>query len=156
MRYDSEHAAVVLSVGELCRYALHSGDLDVRMGGRFSSERARLGAEVHRRMQASAGASFSASCETLSSVPFSLRFSLLSRAALSDSSLTERLTFTAPPLRQARAPYSWISPSLPTVPWRRSSSPLTEDFPPSRTPFAPARWDKPGRSYPPSSPRIRR
>lgn len=60
MRYDCERAAVVLSVSELCRYALMSGDLDVRMGGRFSHERAALGAEIHRKMQASAGAMYDA------------------------------------------------------------------------------------------------
>ena len=60
MRYNSEKAAVELSVSELCYYALQSGNLDLRTGGRFSPERAALGAEVHRKLQASAGAMYDA------------------------------------------------------------------------------------------------
>ncbi len=60
MRYNSEKAAVELSVFELCHYALQSGNLDLRMGGRFSAERAAIGREVHRKLQATAGAMYDA------------------------------------------------------------------------------------------------
>ena len=57
MQYDTNRAAVVLSVRELCTYALMCGDLDLRpgMGSRPSFERASLGAAVHRKLQAEAG-----------------------------------------------------------------------------------------------------
>ena len=60
MRYQIEKAAIEMSVGELCHYALQSGDLDLRMGGRFSADRAALGAKVHRKLQGSAGAMYDA------------------------------------------------------------------------------------------------
>ena len=60
MRYNMEKAAIEISVGELCHYALQSGDLDLRMGGRFFAERATLGAKIHRKLQASAGAMYDA------------------------------------------------------------------------------------------------
>ena len=60
MKYDAERAAIVLSVGELCAYALSGGDLDLRHGGNRSAafSRARVGAEVHRKLQAEAGAEY--------------------------------------------------------------------------------------------------
>ncbi len=59
MKYDQNTAAVILSVGELCAYALQPGDLE--MGGkRTTAARALLGAEAHRRIQADAGAHYHA------------------------------------------------------------------------------------------------
>lgn len=58
MRYDSEKAAVVLSVSELCHWAHLSGDLDLGRGSRRSFERAAIGREVHRKLQARAGAMY--------------------------------------------------------------------------------------------------
>ena len=60
MRYNSEKVAIELWVTELCRLALQSGDLDLLSGGHFSSSRAELGAKVHRKLQASAGAMYDA------------------------------------------------------------------------------------------------
>ncbi len=60
MRYDLEKSAITLSVTELCRLACLSGDLDLRMGGRFSPARAAMGAELHRKLEAGAGAMYSA------------------------------------------------------------------------------------------------
>ena len=53
MKYDVERAVVTLSVTELCAMALMGGDLDLRPGRtkRFSSERAAIGAKIHRKMQ---------------------------------------------------------------------------------------------------------
>lgn len=58
MRYDVERAVFCLSVGELVAYGTMSGDLDLRpgMGKRLSSERAAVGAAVHRKLQSEAGA----------------------------------------------------------------------------------------------------
>jgi len=60
MKYDIDRAAVVMSVRELCAYALMGGDLDLRpgMGKHFSAERASLGAAVHRKLQAEAGVEY--------------------------------------------------------------------------------------------------
>ncbi len=60
MRYDTERAAVVMSVTELCAYAASGGDLDLRPGmmKRLSSERAAVGAAVHRKLQSEAGAMY--------------------------------------------------------------------------------------------------
>ena len=60
MRYDASRAVLTLSVGELCAYALMAGDLDLRpgMGKRHLPERAAIGAEVHRRLQREAGATY--------------------------------------------------------------------------------------------------
>jgi hypothetical protein len=62
MKYEADRAAVVMSVGELCAYALMGGDLDLRPGmGSFATpERAALGADVHRKLQAEAGAMYTA------------------------------------------------------------------------------------------------
>lgn len=62
MKYDIERAAVTLSVTELCALALTCGDLDLRPGKtkRFSSERASVGAAVHRKLQAEAGVLYDA------------------------------------------------------------------------------------------------
>ena len=60
MRYDGEKATIVLSVRELCRVALLSGNLDLRMGGRPSPESAAIGAKVHRKLQEEAGAMYNA------------------------------------------------------------------------------------------------
>ena len=60
MRYDGEKATIVLSVRELCRLALLSGDLDLRAGGRASADRVALGAKIHRKLQATAGAMYNA------------------------------------------------------------------------------------------------
>ncbi|MBQ9131830.1 MAG: ATP-dependent DNA helicase, partial [Clostridia bacterium] len=62
MKYDVERAVVTLSVTELCALALCGGDLDLRpgKGKRFSPERASLGAQVHRKLQAEAGAQYDA------------------------------------------------------------------------------------------------
>ncbi len=58
MKYEGERAAVTLSVGELCSMALSGGDLDLRPGHavRFSSARAKLGADIHRKLQSEGGA----------------------------------------------------------------------------------------------------
>lgn len=56
MRYEVERAAVVLSVGELCEIAFLPRDLDLRYPHAASPARAALGADVHRRLQAEAGA----------------------------------------------------------------------------------------------------
>ena len=58
MKYDAERAVVLLSVGELCSLALLEGDLNLRHGKRFSSERAAIGARVHRKLQSEAGAMY--------------------------------------------------------------------------------------------------
>lgn len=60
MKYDIDRAAFVISVRELCAYALMGGDLDLRpgMGKSFSPERAAIGAAVHRKLQAEAGAEY--------------------------------------------------------------------------------------------------
>ncbi len=57
MRYDTDRAVVTLSVTELCSMATVQGDLDLRYGkGRaFSPERARLGGELHRKLQSTQG-----------------------------------------------------------------------------------------------------
>ncbi|MBQ9760100.1 MAG: ATP-dependent DNA helicase [Clostridia bacterium] len=60
MKYNSEKAAIELSVTELCRLALLSGDLDLSRSVRFTQERAAMGAELHRKLQASAGAMYNA------------------------------------------------------------------------------------------------
>ena len=62
MKYDVERAVITASVSELCAYALTGGDLDLRpgMSKRFSAERAALGAKVHRKLQAEAGALYDA------------------------------------------------------------------------------------------------
>lgn len=60
MRYDSEKAAIVMSVTELCRLALMSGDLNLHAGARFSQEKAAMGAKLHRKLQSSAGAMYNA------------------------------------------------------------------------------------------------
>lgn len=62
MKYDVERAVVSLSVGELCALALLGGDLDLRPGmtRRFSVERAAIGAQVHRKLQAEAGVMYDA------------------------------------------------------------------------------------------------
>ncbi len=61
MKYDIARAVVLLSVTELCSLAWKSGDLDLRFGSTGSLfERANLGAEVHRRLQAEAGALYDA------------------------------------------------------------------------------------------------
>jgi len=62
MKYDIERAAVTMSVTELCALALLGGDLDLRPGmtKRFSAERAQIGAKVHRKLQAEAGAQYDA------------------------------------------------------------------------------------------------
>ena len=60
MRYDSEKAAIVLSVTELCRLAHLTGDLDLHSGGRASATRLALGSEAHRRIQKAAGALYHA------------------------------------------------------------------------------------------------
>ena len=62
MKYDIERAAVTLSVTELCALAFLGGDLDLRpgMSKRFSAERAQVGAKVHRKLQAEAGAQYDA------------------------------------------------------------------------------------------------
>ncbi|MBQ8309864.1 MAG: ATP-dependent DNA helicase [Clostridia bacterium] len=60
MKYDVGRAVTMMSVRELCTYALMGGDLDLRpgMGKRFSAERAAIGAAVHRKLQAEAGAEY--------------------------------------------------------------------------------------------------
>ncbi len=60
MRYDVDRAVIVTSVTELCAYAASGGDLDLRPGmmRRASSERAVVGAEVHRKLQSEAGAMY--------------------------------------------------------------------------------------------------
>ena len=60
MRYDIKKAAAVLSVKELCAYALGGGDLDLRHGALRASlfERAAAGAEIHRKLQREAGAEY--------------------------------------------------------------------------------------------------
>lgn len=62
MQYDVERSAILLSVGELCELATRSGDLDLRSGRgkRSSSERALLGARIHRRLQDKGGAQYNA------------------------------------------------------------------------------------------------
>lgn len=62
MKYDVERAAVTLSVTELCALAFCGGDLDLRpgRGKRFSPERASLGAQIHRKLQAEAGVQYDA------------------------------------------------------------------------------------------------
>lgn len=58
MKYDVNKAAMILSVGELCELALSGGDLDLRPGhtARFSPARAKLGADIHRKLQSEGGA----------------------------------------------------------------------------------------------------
>ncbi len=70
MKYDSDRAAITLSVGELCARAVCSPDLDLRMGGGPpSAERAAIGREAHKLLQARAGEGYEAevalSCTTL-------------------------------------------------------------------------------------------
>ncbi len=62
MRYDVDRAVITLSVGELCALAYRDGDLDLRpgMGKLLSPERALLGAEAHRKLQAAAGEDYQA------------------------------------------------------------------------------------------------
>ena len=62
MKYDIERAVLTLSVTELCSLAFLGGDLDLRpgMSKRFSAERAQVGAKVHRKLQAEAGAQYDA------------------------------------------------------------------------------------------------
>ncbi len=56
MRYELERSVVVLSVRELCETALHTGDLDTRIGkGSASFASARAGAQIHRRLQEAGG-----------------------------------------------------------------------------------------------------
>ena len=69
MKYDVEKAAILLSVRELCELALRGGDLDLRFGGKiFSPERAALGSQVHRRLQAEAGCNYRAEVPMTSTV----------------------------------------------------------------------------------------
>ncbi len=56
MKYEAERAALTMSVGELCAYAFLPRDLDLRHAHALSPVRAQLGADVHRRLQAEAGA----------------------------------------------------------------------------------------------------
>lgn len=56
MKYEIERAVLTLSVGELCSYAFMPRDLDLRHPRSHSPQRAELGADVHRRLQAEAGA----------------------------------------------------------------------------------------------------
>ena len=53
MRYDANRAVMLLSVRELCAYALRDADLDLRhASGRAAMlERAAIGAKVHRKLQ---------------------------------------------------------------------------------------------------------
>lgn len=63
MRYNIERACIEMSVRELCEMAYSGGDLDLRPGtggGRPSFLRAVLGAKVHRKLQAAAGAGYQA------------------------------------------------------------------------------------------------
>ncbi len=62
MKYNQERAVLTLSVGELCSLALLGSDLDLRFGKgkRFSSERALIGAKVHRKLQSEADAIYEA------------------------------------------------------------------------------------------------
>jgi hypothetical protein len=60
MRYEVQKSAITLSVTELCRLSCLSGDLDLRQSGRFSPARAAMGAELHRKLEASAGAMYNA------------------------------------------------------------------------------------------------
>ena len=63
MKYDIERACVTMSVRELCEMAYAGGDLDLRPGtggGRPSFLRAVLGAKIHRKLQAAAGAGYQA------------------------------------------------------------------------------------------------
>ena len=56
MKYEAERAVLTLSVGELCELAFLPSDLDLRYSRTPSVRRAELGADVHRRLQAEAGA----------------------------------------------------------------------------------------------------
>ncbi len=60
MRYDANRAVMLLSVRELCAYALRDADLDLRhASGRAAMlERAAIGAKVHRKLQDAAGAEY--------------------------------------------------------------------------------------------------
>ena len=60
MKYNIERACVTMSVRELCEMAYAGGDLDLRpgMSRRASFARAAFGAEMHRKLQASAGANY--------------------------------------------------------------------------------------------------
>ncbi len=62
MKYDLDRAVIRLSVTELCMTALQEGDIDLRPGkNRLPlSERAQLGARIHRKLQAAAGAVYDA------------------------------------------------------------------------------------------------
>mgnify|MGYP003322028246 CR=1 FL=1 len=63
MRYNIERACIEMSVRELCEMAYAGGDLDLRPGtggGRPSFLRAVLGAKIHRKLQAAAGAGYQA------------------------------------------------------------------------------------------------
>jgi len=62
MKYSTDRAAVTLSVTELCSLALMEGDLDLRpgMSRKALFERAALGSEIHRRIQAAAGVLYEA------------------------------------------------------------------------------------------------
>lgn len=81
MKYDVERAVVTLSVRELCSLALMGGDLDLRIGGKPSFERAALGAKVHRKLQAEAGCEYRAELPLTSTVLFhNLSFEVSGRA----------------------------------------------------------------------------
>ncbi len=59
MRYDQSCAAMILSVGELCAYALQPGNLELG-GGVIDPGRASVGAAIHRKLQAAAGGNYRA------------------------------------------------------------------------------------------------
>lgn len=59
MKYNESQCCVELSVRELCTLALRGGDLDAsRFSGVWGFDAARAGAEMHRRIQESAGGSY--------------------------------------------------------------------------------------------------
>lgn len=57
MKYDTDRAVITLSVTELCAISCVHGDLDLRHGrGKgFSFDRARIGSELHRKLQVTQG-----------------------------------------------------------------------------------------------------
>ncbi len=72
MKYDIERAVVTLSVTELCALSA-GGDLDLRLGmghGAHSVEPAAIGAAIHRKLQAAAGASYTPEVSLVHSVLF--------------------------------------------------------------------------------------
>ena len=83
MKYDIERAAVTLSVKELCTLAYLEGDLDLRPGRGYrpSFERAALGAEIHRKLQAEAGALYRAEVSLVNTTLYeSIAFEVSGRA----------------------------------------------------------------------------